>query len=450
MENKSGSDFTDNDKKVKIIRSSRGGNRNRKHTGYQIIFLFILAFKNLARYKKRTAITSLSIAVGLAFYIYLDSMIIGSIHDSEKNLFMYETGSGVIQTDSYWNEKDLLPLEYSIENTDKIRSILQNLEIPYAERTYFSADLLVYKDPYPEDGNIPVKITAIDYDNDSSVFKIQEAVEKGRFPGKNEEGIVLGSWLAEDIKADIGYPVTLLTRTKSGYFQVIDLEVTGIINTTNPVVNRESLFISRETAELYLEMEGSVTDIHLKIDGRKNYEKKVSLINERLSDTGCSFHTWKEMVPDFVAASEGDKNGTAVMTVILFIIVAVGISNTMLMAIYERVREIGMMRALGMKDITVKWLFRIEAAGIGLIGSAAGILLGALANIQLVVYGIDYTKLMREGNYGYRMIGIMRGIWHTEAFIAAFIIGIVFSFLISFLPTRKAMKKDIPSCIHDI
>ena len=58
--------------------------------------------------------------------------------------------------------------------------------------------------------------------------------------------------------------------------------------------------------------------------------------------------------------------------------------------------------------------------------------------------------MMREGNYGYRIQGIMRGIWHTEAFIAAFFIGIIFSFLISFLPTRKAMKKDIPSCIHDI
>ena len=421
-----------------------------KNRNFRTGFIFSLAFKNLARYKKRTAITSLSIAVGLAFYIFLDSMIIGAIFDSEKNLFKYETGSGVIQTDSYWNEKDLLPLEYSIENSSEITGILDKLEIPYAERTYFSADLLVYKDPYPEDGNIPVKITAIDYSNDSSVFDILNTLEKGRFPEKDEDGIVLGSWLAEDINADVGYPVTLVTRTKSGYFQVMDLEVTGIINTTNPVVNRESLFISRETAELYLEMEGSVTDIHADLGTGKNSVKKAAMLKKELENTGCSFHTWREMVPDFVAASEGDKSGSAVMIVILFIIVAVGISNTMLMAVFERVREIGMMRALGMKDITVKWLFRIEAAGIGLIGSASGLVLGALANIPLVIYGIDYTKMMREGNYGYRIQGIMRGIWHTEAFIAAFFIGIIFSFLISFLPTRKAMKKDIPSCIHDI
>ena len=412
-------------------------------------FIFNLAFKNLARYKKRTAITSLSIAVGLAFYIFLDSMIIGAIFDSEKNLFRYETGSGVIQTDAYWNEKDLLPLEYSIEDSREITGILERLDIPYSERTYFSADLLVYKDPYPEDGNIPVKITAIDYANDSNVFDILDTIEKGKFPEKDEEGIVLGSWLAEDINADIGYPVTLVTRTKSGYFQVIDLEVTGIINTTNPVVNRESLFITRETAELYLEMEGSVTDIHINLNRGKKDSKTAAALKKELEKTECSFHTWEEMVPDFVAASEGDKNGSTVMIIILFIIVAVGISNTMLMAVFERVREIGMMRALGMKDLTVKWLFRIEAAGIGLIGSAAGLLLGALANIPLVIYGIDYTKMMREGNYGYRMLGIMKGIWHTEAFAAAFFIGIVFSFLISFLPTRKAMKKDIPSCIHD-
>ena len=430
-------------------------NRNKTAKGltfYQLSFLFSLAFKNLARYKKRTAITSLSIAVGLAFYIFMDSMIIGAIFDSEKNLFMYETGSGVIQTDSYWDDKDLLPLEYSIENTEKITGILGSLDIPYAERTYFSADLLVYQDPYPEDGNIPVRVTAIDYRNDSNVFDIINTLEKGRFPEEDEEGIVIGSWLAEDINADIGYPVTLVTRTKSGYFQVMDLEVTGIINCTNPVVNRESLYISRELAELYLEMEGSVTDIHINLTGKNSSQtnRLVSELENQLAGTGCSFHTWQEMVPDFVAASDGDKNGSAVMIVILFIIVAVGISNTMLMAIFERIREIGMMRALGMKDSAVKWLFRIESAGIGLIGSVSGLILGAIANIPLVIYGIDYTKLMREGNYGYRIIGIMRGIWHTEAFVAAFIIGIIFSFLISFIPTRKAVKKDIPTCIHNL
>ena len=412
-----------------------------------MMFLIKLALKNLARYKKRTAITSLSIGVGLAFYIFLDSMIIGAIYDSEKNLFMYETGSGVIQTKKYWKDKDLLPLEYSIENSLEITSILKKLDIPYAMRTNFSADMIVYKDPYPEDGNIPVKVTAIDYKNDSDVFEIEKTLEKGRFPEGDEEGIVLGAWLAEDIKADLGYPVTLVTRTKSGYFQVLDLEVTGIINTTNPVVNREALFISRELAEIYLEMEGSITDIHLKLN--RSNSKNIKSLREKLVGTGSDFYTWEEMVPDFVRASEGDKSGTAVMMFILFIIVAVGISNTILMAIFERVREIGMMRALGMKDITVSWLFRIEAAGIGLIGSVTGLILGALFNIPLVIYGIDYTALMREGNYGYRMIGIMRGIWHTEAFIAAFFIGIIFSFLMSIIPTRKAMKLDIPSCIRD-
>ncbi len=366
-------------------------------------------------------------------------MIEGSVHDSERNLFMYETGNGVIQTNAYWDDKDLLPLEYSIENMDRVRSILKKLEIPFAERTNFSADLLVYKDPFPEDGNIPVKITAIDYEHDSNVFEIQDALEKGRFPDDDEEGIVLGSWLAEDIKADIGYPVTILTRTKSGYFQVMDLEVTGIVNTTNPVVNRESLYISRGIAELYLEMEAALQIFTLSLTKRIAVQKNVSILNDKLIGTECSFHTWEEMVPDFVAASEGDKNGTAVMTMILFIIVAVGISNTMLMAVFERVREIGMMRALGMKDITVKWLFRIEAAGIGLIGSSAGLLIGALANLHLVFVGIDYSKLMREGNFGYRMIGEMKGIWHIEAFITAFIIGICFflSDFIFFQPEKQ-------------
>ena len=149
-----------------------------------MIFLIKLSLKNLARYRKRTAITSLSIAVGLAFYIFLDSMIMGSVYDSEKNLFMYETGHGVIQTEEYWKEKDLLPLEYSIKNSSEITAILDKLGVPYAERTIFSADMIVYKDPYPEDGNLPVKVTAIDYKNDSNVFGIGGNTGKRAVPAK--------------------------------------------------------------------------------------------------------------------------------------------------------------------------------------------------------------------------------------------------------------------------
>ena len=197
-------------------------------------------------------------------------------------------------------------------------------------------------------------------------------------------------------------------------------------------------------------MEGAVTDIHIDLsESKKGREETENRIKELLKNSGTEYHTWEEMAPDFVAASDMDRQGSSIMIFVIFIIAAVGISNTMLMAIFERTKEIGMMRAVGVDDNSVKWLFRIEAAGLGLLGSLAGLVIGAFFNFFLVKYGIDYSSMMREGNFGYRVIGVVRGVWSIHSFAAAFISGILLSFFVSFFPTAKAVKMSIPSCLRD-
>ncbi len=96
---------------------------------------------------------------------------------------------------------------------------------------------------------------------------------------------------------------------------------------------------------------------------------------------------------------------------LIFIIAAVGISNTMLMAIFERIRELGMMRSLGMSDMKIRIAFMLEAAGIGLIGSTIGVIIGVIANYWIINVGIDFGFLMREMDIGYRIQSIFRGAW---------------------------------------
>ncbi len=419
-------------------------------------FLATLAVRNLLRQRRRTFITAVAIAVGLSMFIFFDSMLTGLRVDSEQNLILYETGSARITTEAFWKDRENLPLKKSIEEPGAVLQELEEAGYAAAARTVFSGELILRKDPFPEDGSMQAKITAIDPERDAEVYEIVESLTEGRMLKRDEPAVLLGQWLAEDIGAEVGYPLTIITRTKQGYFQTIDVEVVGLVNTPNPQVNRRGIFLPLETADYYLQMEGAVSRIDIRFPFHRNSKREMASIRAAVDlsnspGTGSEELTlvsWQEISEDFVALAAAKDSGSRLILFLVFIIAAVGVSNTMLMSVYERIREIGMMRALGMKSAEIRWAFLLEAAGIGLIGSAVGLLIGAGANVFLVEQGIDYSFMMRDLDMGYRITGIMRGVWDYSTFVSAFLTGIILSVLIALIPTRKALKMSVTDALR--
>ena len=414
-------------------------------------FLIILAWKNLSRYRKRTIITAAALAFGLGMYIFMDSMLVGAEVESERNLIWYETASARIMHEDYWAEKDSLPLKYALDNTDELLTLLKEEGIPATPRTVFFGEIIMMKDPYPEDGSMFTKIFAIDPATDEDVFEFKRTIEAGRYLEPGEDGVMLGSWLAEDIGAEIGFPLTIVTRGRDGYKQTIDVEVVGIINCPNPYINRASMFIPLETADYYLAMEGGVTEIDIKYRDYKKAETVSMGLEEKLGKdlNGWVILPWQVLAKDYVMFSEMKQGGSSIFLLLVFVIAAVGVSNTMLMAVFERERELGMMRAMGMKDSQVKMAFFIEAAGIGVIGSICGIILGVILDFWLVNYGIDFTFMVRDIDIGYRISGIFYGAWNFTTMIQALIIGVFMTIGVAYFPIRRGLKLEITECLRD-
>ncbi len=415
-------------------------------------FIFTLAMKNLSRYKRRTAITAIAIALGLMMFIIVDSLLLGIEMESERNLIWYETSSVRIHTTEHWPDRLLFPLEEGIEQPQKVISILEENGYTATERTMFTSDMILYSDDFGEDGNLSVMVTGIDPDQDNEIFHFEDTLVEGRLLTKGDtEGIVMGSWLAEDIGAEIGYWVTLVTRGNGGFFEAIDVQVVGIVNCPNPNVNRTLIMMDKNTAGSILGMEGAVTEIDILLPNRADVDTEVQKIQATLEANGrgdLEARSWREMAKDYLAIAEAKRGGTGIILFLVFIIAAVGISNTMLMAMYERTRELGMMRALGMKDNHICLAFIFEAGGIGLLGALAGIALGALGNIFLVEMGINYGSLLRDMDFGYRVQSIIRGTWSLRSFIITFVSGVGLAMLVSLFPIRRALKMDIPTCLR--
>jgi putative ABC transport system permease protein len=410
------------------------------------MFLLSLAWKNLSRYRKRTIITASAIAFGLAVYIFMDGWLKGAETESERNLVLYETSSSRIVTKQYWTERDRLPLASAIPDPGSVIGALRAAGISAVPRTLFAGEAVV------DEGSMPVRVIGIDPARDEDVFSFRSTVEKGRPLKPGEMGALLGSWLAQDLSLGVGDPLTITTRTRTGFHQTIDLEVVGIIDCPNPSVNKGTVFMPLDTADALMEMEGTVTEIDLRY---RNYRDAQKINAGAVAGALAAFPaltvvSWQDLSADYLGIASAKKGGSNVILLLVFIIAAVGVSNTMLMTIYERVRELGMMRALGMRDRQIRRIFLLEAGGIGVIGSVAGVALGCLVNAAMVRWGIDFSRLldMKNIDIGYRISSKMHSAWNLPVIFVALAAGILACVVVALVPVRRALRMRITDCLR--
>ncbi len=431
------------------VKNQTMGGFSGKKTFRTLSFLFGLAWKNLSRYRRRTIITVIVIAFGIAMYIWVDSILLGAEEESERNLVYYETGAAKIMRKDFWKNIDYLPLKYSFIPSKSLEDTLSSLGIVYTPRVSFIGEV------YTNEGSLPVKVVGINPKQDDRVYDLAEVIGAGRYLEPKDtalQGVLLGRTLSRNLGVKVGDVLILKTRTKDGAFQALDLEVVGVIDSSNPKVNNGTLFVTLDLCNRVLGLNGSVTELSLYFpDWKKPYEK-LKTLNDRLKinqDSGrFVVKSWRDMAADFIAISQGKRSGTAAILFLIFIIAAVGISNTMLMAVYERIKEIGMMRAMGMKDSSIRLAFILEAGGIGFIGSLVGVAIGAAGSYFFVKYGIDFSAYMQDMDIGYRVSGVFRGAWDAGVFLVSFVFGIIVSMGIALLPASRALKMEITECLR--
>lgn len=414
-------------------------------------FLFALAWKNLSRYSRRTLITAGALAVGVAVFIWMDGWLLGAERESERNIIWYEAGSAKVMNRQYLEEIQTIPLKQVISDPAAVERALEGSDAAATRRVVFSAELFVGLEDGSGEGSLFVKGVGLDPETDGRVFRLAETVREGRFLRVGEPELLLGDWLARDLGAAVGDWVTVRARSRYGAFQTLDLEVVGILNCPNPLINQGMIFLPLDLADEALEMEGAVSEIALSFPEWQNPTGRLAEIRRSLVGfPELAVADWRELAPDFLAIAEGKRAGTGILLLLIFIIAAVGISNTMLMAVYERVREIGMMRALGMRDLSIRLAFLLEAGGIGLIGSGVGLALGAGLNWYMVRWGLDLGAIVGDMQIGYRVHSVFRSAWHPQALVGALVFGVLASMAISFIPSSRALKLEITDCLRHV
>jgi len=247
--------------------------------------------------------------------------------------------------------------------------------------------------------------------------------------------------------------------------QLIDATVVGVVNSPNPKNNANVAYMPLDGLqdESGLMLSGQVTELLVRAKGAKDSElpgkrespggirAALDLAGEKEAlPSSLGIYGWADYSADYFAASEGDKISSRVMVAFLFVLSFIGIANTMLMAILERTREIGMLRALGMSDGEVLLSYMAEATLIGLLGSFIGAVIGCLINIPMVNVGIDYSFLAdaMNGDYGYRIAAFFRSTWHVSGIVGTFFAATLLSGCMAVLPTLRALRMPVTESLR--
>ena len=418
-------------------------------------FLLLLASRNLARHRRRTVITMLALAFSIAVLIFMDSMLRGIDEESQRNLVWYETGSGKVVTRAQHDDLDQVALKHELVDYRRLASALADLGIANTPRISFVGEMFF------GEGSLPIRLIAIDPATDGAVFRLQDTLLAGsEYLESGLSGLILGAWMTADLGIALGDLVEVRTRTRHGAMQVLELELVGMLLSPNPTINRGVGFLPLDVAQYDLEMTG-VTEVVLgamparlgrpvAVPAGSFLSHQIDGVNAMLAQElpGLVAVGWPRLARDYLAMMESESSGSVLLLVLVFVIAAVGISNTMLIAAYERIREFGMMRALGMDDNSIRATMVFEAGFIGCLGSLCGLLLGAVATFCLVKWGIDMSGFYGDISIGYRVTAVFRGAWNPGTMAIALVFGVLASMVIALLPARRALRLDIVQCLR--
>jgi len=410
------------------------------------MFSFKLGLKNLTRQKRRNALIILVIAFAFFGYLFMGSVMDGMEEMSFDNIKNYDTGNIQVAHPEYWEDRDKLPLENLIYLNQDMEESIKNMDgvLGVSPELRFKANLNNGID------EIAVMGLGISIEQYNEVFATKNYVVEGSMFAPGESKAVIGVSLAELMDLKVNDYITLLVRTKEDTFNTIDVEIAGLLRAPNPMINNGIVFVPLDIAQQALNVGNGVSLLALKtVSGDEDTIAKALTGSFKNKDMDLKAYSWKESAETIIALSTAKKSGAAVIMSVVLLIGMLGIINNVILSALERTEEIGMMKALGMREWEIVFVFMVEATGIGVLGGLAGCLIGYAGVSWLVKYGWGLGYIGGDGSeYGIPILDRIYGTWNYSAFSFIFILGVVVALLSSILPAYWAAKKDPVKAIY--
>ncbi len=354
-----------------------------------------LSIRNLLRNRRRTTITLLTMVFGIGVLTLLSALNDGWLSQMKTNFILSYTGHVQIHARGFEATQNL---RESIPEPDEVTRLMQS----YAEISGWTQRIRTSGLASHGGSSAGIQIMATDSEQETWVTSMYEHVPEGEWlrPGVSRD-LLLGITLAQTLGARIGDRIILMAQRPSGEMVSEVFFLTGVLQTGAPQIDRTLALISLNTAQSWLSMGKSVTDIVIRADRHEDTDEIVRLFKQQLSEKHYEIMPWQDLDPMVRQWLQFSDAYGFVIILVVVILVLTEILNTMLIALHERQKELGVIVAIGTTRRQVFSMLLLEAVTLILIGAGLGYLAGSLTVYLFSESGIDLTNFSNAFHFFY-------------------------------------------------
>ena len=403
--------------------------------------LITLAFRNVFRHRHRTAVTTLAMAFACAMMIVFAALMDGFSIGSERNVVSMNTGDIQIHIPGYRDEPDIYSL---IDNAEQLLEQFREKEF-YASKRLFAFGLMA-----SDLGSSGVQLRGVDLVYEPTVTEINEHIMAGDWiNSEDQHGVVIGKKLSKLLDVGLGDELIFVGQTADGYMANDSFKVKGILKSVSPTIDNAGVFMSNVMLrELIALPEGAHELVLMRMDRTSDLTLKTDGLRTSLG-SGLEVMNWQQLMPIINRFLETAHIQTLIMMIFTYIAVASVVLNAMLMSIFERVREFGIMKAIGVKPKELVLLIYTEMFIQTFLAALIAILTGCGLSWYFQEKGLDMSSLAEEISFA----GIaFDPIWYAALTVNSILIPVLFLFVVAaiavFYPAAKVAIMRPVDAIH--
>ncbi len=401
-----------------------------------------LAWRNIWRHRRRTFIILLSISMVMGLMMLYDGLIAGFEQAIYGNAIKVLGGNVQIHAAGYDAQAKQLPLLALPDDTAILKAVRARPEVVAASRRINTGGMATSRA-----GAFAVGIVGLEPEVEGSVNTAAQRVAGGRFLTAADRDVAfIGKGLADAMSLAVGDRFTLVGRAAHEQMRQRTMTVIGIYDIGLADLEKRTLYMSLGEAQDLYGLGGSATEIAITLQ-RIGQEPAV-MAALRPAAGGFEMASWETSLPEMRAAIRSKGAAMDIFGVIMMIVAGIGIFNLLMMAVYERTREIGVLGALGLKPGQISLLFLLEGAMLGVVGLIAGIAFGLLINALLGQVGLDYSKFASMTEYTALISGKVYSTLGVENLLQRGIVVLIVAVIAAVYPAREAARNEPAKSLH--
>lgn len=396
-----------------------------------------IAYTHLFSRKKQTFIAALGVTVGIAIFIFMNSLMNGFEVASTESLFKSTPHIRIYKNDAIskalvvnkdTNKINVLANPKITSESKKIVNPIELIKILKNEAEVAGVTPNVSANVFYKNGDSEVsgRISGVVIEDQNAMFNLQSYIADGDYNSLSgyQNGIIMGVGIAEKLNLRLNDNVTITSALGVNKL----MKIVALLQTQNSAIDKSLSYINLPVAQqLQKQSPSYITDIYLNV---KDYEKAKSYIDKYKRLTGYDVEDWETANATAAAANKMRKMMAMAISFSIMLVAAFGIYNILNMTIMEKLNDIAILKAIGFSGKDIVKIFVTEAIIIGVIGIIIGLCF-ALLLVKLM------GNLWVGGDIGFFPIRVF-----PKYFGIGVIFGLVVTFFAGYLPARKAALLD--------